>query len=102
MQETRRALPRRRHGSGMDVACGASPRGCQRRRRRAPRGTTGTPAPFVPILVPPAGGEGDGEPLRWWQRVPSGALLVVLLGVFVLWATLSQGEDPFSGYLAIP
>jgi hypothetical protein len=40
--------------------------------------------------------------MRWWRRVPAGVVLVVLLGAFVLWAALSQGEDPFSGYLAIP
>lgn len=105
MQATRRALPRSRpatHGSGIDAACAAAPRDCAGRRRRARRAGRGGPAPFVPTLIPPGGREEGGEPLRWWRRVPAGVVLVVLLGAFVLWAALSQGEDPFSGYLAIP
>lgn len=54
--------------------------------------------------VPPQGGDeaGGDERFRWWGRLPSGLLLPVLLGALVFWALLSQGENLFSNYLAIP
>lgn len=83
-------------GSRADASRPAPRRGCAGLRRDAPRAPT--PCPSVPVSVPPVGEGGDGEPLRWWRRVPFGLVLTILLGVLVLYAALSQGEDPFGSH----
>lgn len=85
-------------GPGAGVSRPAPRKGCAGLRRRARRARMAFPRPSVPVRTPPVGADGDGEPLQWWRRVPWGLALTILLGALVLYAALSQGEDPFSGH----